>query len=87
MGRAIHPPLIDFSINGTPIHTGIPAPGVDLDGVGGDFRLIAGGRTGGAFAQIQLDNILVEAIPEPSIGLLALAGLGMLSARRRRHSA
>lgn len=79
--------LIDFSINGTPIHTGILAPGVDLDGVGGDFRLIAGGRTGGAFAQIQLDNILVEAIPEPSIGLLALAGVGALSARRRRQSA
>ena len=78
--------VLDFTIDGNAIHTGLLAPGVDLDGVGSNYRLIAGGRTGGAFVQSQLDNIMVEAVPEPSLGMLALAGLGAIGFRRRRSS-
>ncbi len=75
---------LDLTIDGNLIHSGVLATGVDLDGVADNYRLIAGGRTGGAIAQVQLDNILLEAIPEPSMALLALAGLGIVATRRRR---
>lgn len=76
--------VLDFTIDGNPIHSALVATGVDLDGVGSNYRLIAGGRTGGAFVQSQLDNIMVEAVPEPSLALLALSGFGVLGLRRRR---
>lgn len=47
-------------------------------------RVIAGGRTGGAFASIDIDNVHVFLVPEPnSIGLLMMATLGLLKLRRR----
>ncbi|MBP7950468.1 MAG: PEP-CTERM sorting domain-containing protein [Verrucomicrobiales bacterium] len=77
--------LVDLTIDGTPIFTGLNAMGVDLDGIGSNFRLIAGGRTGGAFAQGEIDNIVVEAIPEPSISvLMALVGVFGFASRRRK---
>jgi hypothetical protein len=76
--------VLSFSIDGTTIYSGITATGVDLDSVGSNFRLIAGGRTGAAFSQVQLDNVFVEAIPEPSLGVLTVAGFAGLMLRRRR---
>jgi hypothetical protein len=69
----IHPILVDH-----------PVPGLDLGALPG-YRLIAGGRTGGAFVDGDLDNIFFEAkVPEPtSIALLVIAGLSLLVRRRR----
>ncbi|HWB03198.1 MAG TPA: PEP-CTERM sorting domain-containing protein [Verrucomicrobiales bacterium] len=75
---------IGLTIDGTTIYSGLLATGVDLDSVGSNFRLIAGGRTGSAFANGQLDNVFVEAVPEPSVSALALGLLGGLVMRRRR---
>ena len=51
-----------------------------------DFRVAFGGRTGGERTSLDLDNILVMAIPEPST--LAIWALGVLAlaayVRRRR---
>lgn len=58
--------------------------GVDLDALGSSYRLVAGGRTGGAFVTGELDNISLEAIPEPSVTLLGAVGALSLFTRRRR---
>lgn len=61
-----------------------PLPGVDLDAIGSNYRLVAGGRTGGAFVTGQFDNIALEAVPEPSVTLLgAIGALGLITRRRR----
>jgi hypothetical protein len=56
-------------------------PGMNLY----DYRVEFAGRTGGLNMDIDLDNILVQTIPEPTSA--ALVGLGaLLLARRRRQS-
>lgn len=60
--------------------------GFDLNAFG-NYRLIAGGRTGGAFVAGDLDNIVlaeVGEVPEPTTAALGLLGLAGLVARRRR---
>ncbi len=65
------------------IFSGESAAGLDLTTLGG-YRLIAGGRTGGAFVDGDLDNFSVRAVPEPtSFALLGMACL-FLGTRRRR---
>lgn len=51
-------------------------------------RIIAGGRTGGAFLNGDFDNISVTLIPEPASGTLLSLGAGawLLSRRRRTRS-
>ncbi len=75
-------------INGpTSIHsvvTDLAVPGLDLASLP-SYRVIAGGRTGGAFVDGDLDNIALVAVPEPtSLALLGLGGMLMLISRRRR---
>jgi len=54
-------------------------PGLDLDTFSG--RLILGGRTGGAFTNGDVDNILIT--PEPGTIVLLAAGLAGLALRGR----
>jgi len=58
----------------------------DLSTIGPN-RVIAGGRTGGAFVNADLDNISVtKFVPEPtSAALLGIASLGLIMTRRRRQ--
>lgn len=82
--------LFDFEIiedvNGKATHhsifTDVLAENVNLNSLPAN-RIIAGGRTGGAFLNGDFDNISVRLIPEPSsMSLLGLALLGIV--RRRR---
>lgn len=57
--------------------------GLDLQNLG-DYRVIAGGRTGGAFTAGDFDNISVSAVPEPTTAALGLLGIFGMVARRRR---
>ncbi len=59
--------------------------GLDLAALPG-WRVIAGGRTGGAWSASDIDNVFVRAmVPEPSsLTLLTLSVLGLLGLRRRR---
>jgi hypothetical protein len=58
-------------------------PGLDLANLPG-YRLMAGGRTGGAYAAGDIDNIALISIPEPTtIVLLGLGGILLLVVRRR----
>jgi hypothetical protein len=67
-----------------PVFSNLAVPGLNLAALPG-YRLIAGGRTGGAFLNGDIDNIALEAIPEPgSLTLLGLGGLLLLVARRRQ---
>jgi len=64
------------------VFSGQPVPGLDLASLPG-YRLIAGGRTGGAYAAGDLDNISVEPIPEASTMALLSLGAGLFLVRRR----
>jgi len=74
--------LVHMAIDGYSVFANTLVSGMDLYSFP-NYRLIAGGRTGGAFANIDLDNIRVgNPIPEPTtillfgIGLLGMAGVG-----------
>jgi hypothetical protein len=49
-----------------------------------DYRVEFAGRTGGLDMSIDLDNILVQTIPEPSSALLVGMGAVLLARRRRK---
>ena len=61
---------------------GLFIPGLDLY----SYRLQFSGRTGGAFVNVDLDNIQFNGfVPEPAtFGLLGLGGLALLARRRRQ---
>jgi len=63
------------------VFSGQSIPGLDLSNLP-SYRLIAGGRTGGAFATGDLDNISLVAVPEPSAMALLVLGAGLLLTRR-----
>jgi hypothetical protein len=71
-GAAISSNLID-----------VVGTGVDLDGIGSNYRLIGGGRTGGENHVGQWDTISVV-VPEPSVLAIGALGAAMLGFRRRR---
>lgn len=65
------------------------APGLNIaDGLGTDYRLIAGGGTGSAYHYGYLDNVTLSAVPESTSATTALLCLGglMLHARRLRFT-
>lgn len=77
-------------VNGTStVHnllSGILVPGLDLDTFNG--RLILGGRTGAAFANGDVDNIRIEAVPLPAAAWLFASGLlGFIGISRRNIAA
>lgn len=77
------------NVDGTPVlHSNVlsaTATGLDIaDGLGTDYRLIAGGGTGSAWNNGYLDNVQLSAIPEPNaIALLCFGGL-LIHSRRLR---
>ena len=78
--------LLEDVDSNTTIHdilTDQAIPGLDLSALPG-YRLIAGGRTGGAFADSRIDNIFLGAVPEPTTVILLLAGGVSALGRRRR---
>jgi len=67
------------------IFTNQPVAGLNLSALPG-YRVIAGGRTGGAFVAGDMDNISLSSlpVPEPSaIVLVVLGGFTLLVVRRR----
>ncbi len=90
-GNALVDMTVIADVNGAAvshdIFTGQLVAGLDLTTLG-DYRLIAGGRTGGAFVAGDFDNILVEegVVPEPATAALGLMGLAGLVLRRRREA-
>jgi hypothetical protein len=85
--------LVDMSLledvdGNTEIHSvfsNLAIPGMNLSALP-DFRLIAGGRTGGAFLNGDIDNIAVIAIPEPTSAVMTLVcGLLLASGLRRKR--
>jgi hypothetical protein len=68
------------------IFTDLPAENVNPSALPLN-RVIAGGRTGGAFLNGDFDNISVRLIPEPASGtLLAIAASLLVAPLRRRNS-
>lgn len=79
--------LVEDVFGNTRIHqvfSDQPIAGLDLANLPG-YRLIAGGRTGGAYAAGDLDNISVVIVPEPSTTVLLSLGAGLLLFRRRTN--
>ncbi len=74
---------VDFNTEIHEILTDLPLPGLDLSALPG-YRLIAGGRTGGAFVDGRIDNIFLADVPEPTTVVLLFAG-GVSVLGRRRH--
>jgi hypothetical protein len=73
---------MSLSIDGAPIFANRPTPGF----TGDNANLFGfGARTGNASETVALDNIVITTVPESSSVLLAaMAGLGLLSVRRRK---
>jgi hypothetical protein len=76
-------------VNGSPVRHSVftrqSVTGMDLSNLF-NYRLIAGARTGGAWHDGELDNLVLSEIPEPStaivFGLLGLCGLALFARRR-----
>jgi len=89
MGNAYVDMTIIEDVNGAAvshlIFDDVLVAGMDLQGLF-DYRIIAGGRTGGAWNDGYFDNIgLTEVAPEPAtLGLLGLGALALLRRRRGR---
>jgi hypothetical protein len=63
--------------------TDLVLPGLDLN----EYRLAFGGRTGGAFTSLDVDNVSVVGVPEPSTyALLSIGAAGLAFATRRRKA-
>lgn len=75
-------------INGTPgtpiiVATDLLLSGLDLN----DYRLAFGARTGGAYTSLDIDNVNVSAVPEPStMVLVGLGAVGLVVASRRKRT-
>ena len=65
-----------------PVFTDLIIPGLDMDTF--DFRAGFGARTGGANADMDIDN--VQVVPEPGSAALLLGGLTLLARRRKRRA-
>lgn len=75
------PDSLGFPGEDVEVYTDLLIPGMDLY----DYRVEFAGRTGGLNMGVDIDNVLVDSVPEP--GSVALIGLGaLLLARRRRRS-
>ena len=64
------------------VFSGVNIAGLDLDTF--DFRAAFGARTGGANTAVDIDNLNVNYVPEPSTMLSLAAGGLMLLGRRRK---
>ena len=73
-----------LGVPGTPVtvFSGVNIAGLDLDTF--DFRAAFGARTGGANTAVDIDNLNVNYVPEPSTMLTLAAGGLMLLGRRRQ---
>ena len=63
----------------------VTVPGLDLDAGALPYRLIVGGRTGGAYHNGDLDNIVITGVPEPATYALVGLGFGLLALLRRKR--
>jgi hypothetical protein len=75
--------LVNMTIDGVSIFTDTSISGMDLTNFP-NYRLIAGGRTGGAYTETDIDNIRINAVPIPAAIYLLGAGFVGLAGLRRK---